>query len=96
MYSCPSASMTFAPAASRMKRGIPPTDRKARTGLLTPPGMSFCASVNRLFMSMLKILHADFFEFLDAPEDLEVGDPCGGGDLVEQILIGCPSGSGPW
>src|SRR5262249_48169732 len=29
-----------------MNRGCPPTDRKARTGLLTPPGMSVWASAN--------------------------------------------------
>jgi hypothetical protein len=28
-----------------MKRGWPPTDRKARTGLFTPPGMSCWASL---------------------------------------------------
>ena len=26
-----------------MKGGVPPTLRKARTGELTPPGISFCA-----------------------------------------------------
>src|SRR5712692_502592 len=30
-----------------MKSGSPPTERKARTGEFTPPGMSFCARSNR-------------------------------------------------
>src|SRR3712207_6672170 len=29
-----------------MNRGVPPTARKARTGELTPPGMTFCARAN--------------------------------------------------
>src|SRR5260370_2208305 len=32
-----------APSAFRMKSGVPPTARKARTGELTPPGINFCA-----------------------------------------------------
>src|SRR2546422_11203816 len=43
MYSLPSASQTRAPFARAKKRGWPPTALKARTGLLTPPGMTFCA-----------------------------------------------------
>src|SRR5262245_61973756 len=31
------------PWARAMKSGLPPTARNARTGLLTPPGMAFCA-----------------------------------------------------
>src|SRR5450755_777396 len=30
----------YAPSARAMKRGVPPTARKARTGELTPPGMT--------------------------------------------------------
>src|SRR5690606_28525029 len=30
---------TYGPCARLMKRGVPPTERKARTGELTPPGM---------------------------------------------------------
>ena len=29
-----------------MNRGVPPTPRKARTGLLTPPGSTRCAAAN--------------------------------------------------
>src|SRR6187551_3803699 len=31
------------PSARAMKRGVPPTARNARTGELTPPGMTLCA-----------------------------------------------------
>jgi hypothetical protein len=31
-----------------MKRGVPPTDRNARTGEFTPPGISFFANANSL------------------------------------------------
>jgi hypothetical protein len=31
-----------------MKRGVPPTERKARTGELTPPGVLFWARANRV------------------------------------------------
>ena len=39
-YSLPSTSVSHAPAAERMKRGVPPTALKARTGELTPPGVT--------------------------------------------------------
>ena len=39
-YSCPSTSVSQAPLAERMKRGVPPTALNARTGELTPPGMT--------------------------------------------------------
>jgi len=42
----PSASVTRAPWPLAKKRGVPPTERKARTGELTPPGMCFCARSN--------------------------------------------------
>src|SRR6478735_7013028 len=34
------------PSARAMKRGVPPTARKARTGELTPPGITRCARSN--------------------------------------------------
>jgi hypothetical protein len=46
MYSRPSASVIVAPAPRRMNRGVPPTPRNARTGLLTPPGITFLARPN--------------------------------------------------
>src|SRR3989442_2210286 len=36
-YSCPSASQRDEPFPLTMNRGVPPTDRSARTGLSTPP-----------------------------------------------------------
>src|SRR5664280_3153848 len=43
----------YAPSARAMKRGVPPTARKARTGELTPPGMTRWARAksSALFMS---------------------------------------------
>lgn len=49
MKTLPSASVTVAPLAFEMNRGVPPTERNARTGELTPPGMTFCASWNSFF-----------------------------------------------
>ncbi|GAA0517061.1 hypothetical protein GCM10008937_25710 [Deinococcus depolymerans] len=42
----PSASVRYAPCALAMKRGVPPTLRKARTGLFTPPGVTARARAN--------------------------------------------------
>ena len=39
-YSLPSTSVSHAPCADRMKRGVPPTALKARTGEFTPPGVT--------------------------------------------------------
>src|SRR5271165_4204155 len=39
MYSLPSASKICEPCPRRMKGASPPTERKARTGELTPPGI---------------------------------------------------------
>src|SRR5215831_13378994 len=39
MYARPSASQMRLPSPRSMKRGAPPTARKARTGEFTPPGM---------------------------------------------------------
>src|SRR6201996_901298 len=36
----------YAPSPRAMKRGVPPTARNARTGELTPPGMTFWARSN--------------------------------------------------
>src|SRR5579884_402739 len=46
MNRLPSTSYSMAPFARLMKSGWPPTDRKARTGLLTPPGMRRWACSN--------------------------------------------------
>ena len=39
-YSLPSTSVSQAPRAEAMKRGVPPTASKARTGEFTPPGVT--------------------------------------------------------
>src|SRR5215472_9050571 len=39
MYSRPSASQMRLPSPRSIRRGTPPTARKARTGEFTPPGM---------------------------------------------------------
>src|SRR5512139_3257508 len=44
----PSTSRTVAPFARSMNSGVPPTERKARTGEFTPPGISVFASANSL------------------------------------------------
>src|SRR5258708_37240596 len=47
MYSRPSSSTRCAPCPSRKKTGVPPTARNARTGELTPPGISCCERSKR-------------------------------------------------
>src|SRR3954451_18623038 len=39
-YSLPSTSNRYAPCARSMNRGVPPTALNARTGELTPPGVT--------------------------------------------------------
>src|SRR5205085_9604586 len=46
MYSLPSTSQIFEPAARSTKNGSRPRPRKARTGELTPPGMRASARAN--------------------------------------------------
>src|SRR5437660_4569862 len=46
MYSLPSASQMCAPSPRWMKSGCPPTARNARTGELTPPGITASARLN--------------------------------------------------
>src|SRR5687767_1797022 len=43
MYLFPSRSMISNPSASLMNGGVPPTALNARTGELTPPGITFFA-----------------------------------------------------
>jgi hypothetical protein len=42
----PSMSVTRQPEPDRMKTGVPPTPLNARTGELTPPGITCCAVTN--------------------------------------------------
>src|SRR3990170_6760526 len=55
MKEFPSASVIVDPFAFAMKRGVPPTERKARTGELTPPGITFCASRNSFLETVVFI-----------------------------------------
>src|SRR5579859_7013281 len=45
-YSRPSASVSQGPWPETMKRGVPPTALKARTGEFTPPGVTTDARSN--------------------------------------------------
>src|SRR6516165_5464962 len=47
MYWRPSTSHTYGPEPRATKYGAPPTERKARTGELTPPGITRSARSNR-------------------------------------------------
>ena len=58
MYVFPSTSYSLGHLARWMNRGCPPTDRKARTGLLTPPGMSCCASSKSLIDRVIFMMGA--------------------------------------
>jgi hypothetical protein len=46
-YRRPSASVSQGPRPSTMNRGVPPTARNARTGELTPPGVTRSARSSR-------------------------------------------------
>jgi hypothetical protein len=46
-----------------MKRGVPPTERKARTGEFTPPGVVCWARAKR--MSFWEVLDVAVMVFLD-------------------------------
>src|SRR5512135_1107873 len=39
-----------------MNRGVPPTERNARTGEFTPPGMDFCARSNSCSLRFMALL----------------------------------------
>ena len=51
MYSLPSTSKMCEPSPRAMNGGLPPTLRKARTGELTPPGMSLLRAAEEFFGS---------------------------------------------
>src|SRR5213594_3817048 len=54
MYSLPSTSYRRAPAPREKNSGSPPTALKARTGELTPPGITWRAFSNRLRDSVMR------------------------------------------
>src|SRR5580765_5343921 len=62
MYSRPSASHRRLPLPRTMKRGVPPTARNARTGELTPPGMTFRERSNSSsFFEVMAVEHPGEF-----------------------------------
>jgi hypothetical protein len=63
----PSTSYRRAPLARLMKSGCPPTDRKARTGLLTPPGITRCAAANSFLDVVVFIKSAPPYHGLRKP-----------------------------
>src|SRR5271165_2993988 len=62
MYSFSSASQTCAPFPRTMNGGSPPTDRNARTGEFTPPGIMLTARCCR---------RCDCSVFLDVAEGIK-------------------------
>src|ERR1044072_6544504 len=81
MYSLPSTSQSREPAARRTKKGSPPTARKARTGELTPPGVTAAARRKRARVFARRstlgivagvLLSPTAFELVILPSD---GDP---------------------
>ena len=57
MYLFPSSSHINAPLAFLINGGVPPTDLKARTGELTPPGIKLFAFWNNFTDRELVIFH---------------------------------------
>src|SRR5881409_410394 len=55
-YERPSTSQRRAPSARATKNGSPPTPRKARTGLLAPPGIRREAASKRLFEAASRLI----------------------------------------
>src|SRR5213592_2236143 len=87
MYPLPSTSHTCAPLALLTKNGCPPTARNARTGELTPPGMYFNASVNKVSDWVREITLTKYPEPMVDASHLLVSQIGGGApDLVVEIL----------
>src|SRR5687767_14703975 len=89
MYSCPSTSYSFAPSPRSTKNGAPPTRRNARTGELTPPGMSACACSNRCAL----VLRPGSATGVDAELSFvvmlyDIRQPCGNERTRSQITRG--------
>ncbi len=51
-----------------MKRGVPPTERNARTGEFTPPGVLRCARENKVSLLDTSAPHSDNSLLVIAPE----------------------------
>src|SRR6202008_2922461 len=72
MYERPSASHSRAPSPRWMNGGAPPTARNARTGLLTPPGITRLAASSRRLDSLMRKLHG--YEVAPLGVPAECGD----------------------
>src|SRR5471032_718570 len=89
MYCLPSASQKYGPCARSMNHGVPPTERNARTGEFTPPGMVFWARSKR----------ASFLDMTGpALNDGSAGEGCGRWLRFKpgSALGSNPAGSGAW
>src|SRR3569623_1609507 len=72
----PFSSHMNAPSARWMKRGAPPTARKARTGEFTPPGISARARSNSWeFLSVLGVMRGEIKRFGGGGAFVVVGFP---------------------
>src|SRR5437867_5281012 len=85
MYVLPSASRTRAPSPQTMNRGVPPTALNARTGELTPPGMTRCARANSSSERVIESRSGDpAGEVLGVVGQDDLG--AGAGDAGERLL----------
>src|SRR5512140_724598 len=91
MYSFPSASQTCEPDPRSITTGVMPTERKARTGELTPPGMACCARRKMSSDLLCGLTLAPFPCYGRAPakrmrEAVERILRCRGGNAIDQPL----------
>src|SRR5262245_56593015 len=89
MKELPSASQTRQPRPRRKKRGVRPTEPKARTGLFTPPGITrFARSKSRLDSRvpvMMDLPGSARFAFGLA--DVAFGEPRHREDLLARVEV---------
>lgn len=67
IISWPSTVITWLPLAEAMNSGSAPTPRQARTGLLTPPGISSQASLNNFSERVVFIISSERWVERQAP-----------------------------
>src|SRR5579884_3921217 len=92
MKRLPSTSNRCAPSPQAIKIGSPPTARNARTGELTPPGISFCAFSNRAFDLGRFMKVSAGSPAADAGGDLPQGDTQLPPQPALESLVGLPAG----
>ena len=95
-YSAPSASVRYGPLAETIKRGVPPTEPKARTGELTPPGISWRArskssSLRGWLEVMVPILSVQFCGVAAASRAATRGATSVPNSSIERIIALCGS-----